>query len=148
MIYILFTIMIVQIILMILNLYFTLKVTKTEEHKPIDMLEYIRSVEFNKKLDGLIYPMLDKASNEEIIKRSVKELKRTDKNMQYINQKDLINYIRDILSNYNNNYKEAEIESLEEEIDQKPSAYYDPALDMNLRSTNSISNALNSFYND
>lgn len=121
------------------------KIKKVEFNKD----EYLNSLEFNKKLDGLIVPLLDKNDNETIVEKVIKKLITSDPNINNISNNELQEYITNVLSNYNNNFvKSSDLE--EEELDTSTIVYQDPAREFSQELNNeiNISSTLNNFYND
>lgn len=120
------------------------KIKKVEFNKD----EYLNSLEFNKKLDGLIVPLLDKNDNETIVEKVIKKLITSDPNINNISNNELQEYITNVLSNYNNNFVKSS--DLEEELDTSTIVYQDPAREFSQELNNeiNISSTLNNFYND
>ena len=120
------------------------KIKKVEFNKD----EYLNSLEFNKKLDWLIVPLLDKNDNETIVEKVIKKLITSDPNINNISNNELQEYITNVLSNYNNNFVKSS--DLEEELDTSTIVYQDPAREFSQELNNeiNISSTLNNFYND
>ena len=103
----------------------------------IDKYDYLYSLDFNNKLDGYIKPLLGKFSNNEIIAKVISKLNKEDIIIKSIDDKEMKEYIFNILKYYDNNFIEKDNDikniSIEENINDK---------DIDLSST------LNAFYKD
>lgn len=104
---------------------------------------YLHTLEFNTKLDGIIVPLLGRYSNEDIIKQSILKLKN-DENLSGISENILAKYINDTLLNYRNPYINTDNNiddvQIDEEVDYKT---WFPESNSNMRN---IDSALNNFY--
>ena len=101
--------------------------------------EYINSIEFNRKLDDMIVPLIGKYSNENIVKIITSNIIK--KETHNINREKLIDYVRHSLSFYNNNYTD----SIDEEIPNPMNRYEDSGRSLNSREVD-ISDTMRNFY--
>lgn len=139
------------------------KNTKTQKNKSRNVLkekysnqtEYLHSLDFNIHLDEMIQPLLGSNTNEEIISKIFKTV-RTYEHLDTIDNKELHQYITDVLSNYHNSYNEnPEMSYIEEDIEKyKLNVEMNEPVAMDLKtfmdkqnSTN-INHVLNNFYSD
>lgn len=111
--------------------------------------EYLNSYDFNVKLDGLIQPLLGKHSNNVIADLCIAKLYSVDKNLEYIDDNDVYDYIIKVLENYNNTY-DSDNTSEEDIVEEKTEeVYYDPAREFSSNLNNKgtdITNTLKDFY--
>lgn len=117
-----------------------LKPSKQVKEKPFNIDEYLNSYNFNIKLDGLVLELKDKYDNETIANKIYLYLVQSDQNCTKIEKNILLNYIKDVLRNYVNNYtnnKEPEINQFmfTEEINTSQE-----------KNKTNIDNILNNFY--
>lgn len=152
-------IFIVQLVMLGINIYFGISIIKREQEQiEIEQTkkdasnyinkkkindnfnedEYLNSLEFNKKLDGLIIQLLGKHSNEEIAKMISAKIIKTD--MHNLNKDKLITYIENVLLSYSNNYNP--LSNMEEYTSNE---YIDPARDSKLNEID-ISDSMKNFY--
>lgn len=107
--------------------------------------DYLSSLEFNILLDKNITPLLGKMSNEEIVNVVYQCIIREDNKSSDIDKNTMCNYIKDVLSNYNNTYSKI-IE--DETVVEEPVLYTEeePIKNPDMNKTD-ISNTLFNFYN-
>ena len=117
------------------------KESKKEETFNAD--DYLISLEFNVLLDKHITPLLGKMSNDEIINVVSQSIIKDAPQASKINNKTLKQYIKEVLSNYNNTYIDHKINEpiIDEEV-------YDKPINRNDKSTVDLKNTFFNFYND
>lgn len=109
-------------------------------HKTIND-EYLNSLEFNKKLDGMIISLLGKYSNKSIAKLITNELAKED-NLDANEEKKILDYVSAVLESYTNTYNS----NINKEVSNRQyNEYIDPARKANLNEVD-ISNSMKNFY--
>lgn len=109
-------------------------------HKTIND-EYLNSLEFNKKLDGMIISLLGKYSNKSIAKLITNELSKED-NLDANEEKKILDYVSAVLESYTNTYNS----NIDKEVSNRQyNEYVDPARKANLNEVD-ISNSMKNFY--
>lgn len=117
-----------------------IKPSVTYGHKTIND-EYLNSLEFNKKLDGMIISLLGKYSNKSIAKLITNELSKED-NLDANEEKKILDYVSAVLESYTNTYNS----NIDKEVNnQQYNEYIDPARKANLNEVD-ISNSMKNFY--
>lgn len=122
---------------------------KIKEEEPISE-EYLYSLEFNTKLDGLITPLLGKFNNNDIAKKVYQQLLMKDPKCKKLNNSIIKEYITDILKNYSNSYTEDTLNTIDdviEELEKHESKYSKDHYQQSANQVN-LSNTLNNFYRD
>lgn len=109
------------------------------KEKDFDEDEYINSIEFNRKLDNMIVPLIGKYSNENIVKIVTSNIIK--KETHNINRGKLAEYVTHSLSYYNNTYTD----SIDEEIHNPMNRYEDSGRSLNSREID-ISDTMRNFY--
>lgn len=110
------------------------------KHKIIND-EYLNSLEFNKKLDGMIISLLGKYSNKSIAKLITNELAKED-NLDANEEKKILDYVSAVLESYTNTYNS----NIDKEVSNRQyNEYIDPARKANLNEVD-ISNSMKNFY--
>lgn len=160
---ILILLLVVQLIMLGLNAYFGFLIKREEEkirseyertkkdafnhinkkkiNDNFNEDEYLNSLEFNKKLDGMITQLLGKHSNAEIARMISVRIMKTD--MHNLNREKLMEYISNVLLNYTNDYDP--MRNMEEYTTHESHEYIDPARDSNLNEVD-ISDSMRNFY--
>lgn len=148
--------LVVQIIIFIVLLLLMLKIIKilstndnikVRKKSNFNKKEYLNSLNFNKRLDGIIVSLLGKYDNESIVNIADKTLREKDSKLNNISKEELKDYISKVLSNYSNTYN---ANDFEEEIQSSNTYYQDPAREISSKLNNEVdlSNTLRNFYDD
>lgn len=106
-----------------------------------DVKKYMYSLQFNMKLDKMIRPLLSKYSDYDIINNLYSQLVISDPNCQKIDERELKDYLVEVLKSYNNYYQE---ESIIE--DSLPNI--DESLDSSQKEVTDLFNVFQNFYKD
>ena len=117
------------------------KPTKVQKQK--NNIDYLYSLEFNTKLDGLIQPLLNKHSNKDIIDRVYDQSLKIAKD---INPVELKSYIEDTMKNYTNKYVEQTEEIIPNDIPDMNYNFQKHIKEEPVQNNNSVNLPLKDFY--
>ena len=148
--------LVIQVIMFIVLFLLMLKIIKilstndnikVRKKSNFNKKEYLNSLNFNKKLDGIIVSLLGKYDNKSIVNIADKTLREKDSKLNNISKEELKDYISKVLSNYSNTYN---TNDFEEEIQPSNTYYQDPAREISSKLNNEVdlSNTLRNFYDD